>query len=222
MKLSNPYVISISVIILLVIGILLIRPPVPYEIYQGYDRTVDRNFSNSNEEQALKIAENFNYSALFEINGVSGSGRDIWIEYANNQTLAFIDSFAKEYKSNAHITLNYSVWVYEFNQLDIKKINTNFSIISGNIDYATKNASYSDSYSQFFNYNSTTVSLSKENNDFNITYSGTGFIVDMKLKFDNVFGSLGATFSYVRQTLIIDSQYNILNIYFHPTTHIIS
>lgn len=220
---QNPIIIII-VFLLSILGISFFNIPSFYpNIYQGYDRNVSQYYSTSNQEKVLGLAESFDYGKLLDTNGVTGGGKDIWIEYINNETLKYIDSYAEANKQNTHITLNYTSWVYEFNQIILSKTSNDFSILANGINYATKNSTgYSEKYSLLYNYNSSSNWYDKIETDFNISYTFHGYIVDMKLTFDNVFGDLGATFSSIRQTLIFSENYEILHLLFHPTEHYIS
>ena len=52
-----------------------------------------------------------------------------------------------------------------------------------------------------------------ENSNFAYNYTQSGYIVDFKLSFSSVFGKFDAMYSYVRQTLVLDSNFWIKNIF---------
>lgn len=230
MKNSNSTTILISFsVIIIVLGTVFILPILynpqtnnSYHYpYEGYDRYINRYYNSSDQEKALNIAESFNYSKLLDISLSSGTNMDIYVNFISNSTIQFIDSYALNNINRTHVTLNYTAWVYDFNQVKILKSGSSISILSNGINYAIRNASsMADELRWFYTYNQTSNWYDKENNDFNYNYTDSGYIIDMKLSFDNVFGDLGATGTNIRQTLILDANFTILNICFGKSSYI--
>lgn len=212
---------SIGIIVVIIISVLgigiLFNPNNLFNFYQGYYKTINRYTTSPNQERALILAESFDYSKLLNRDVVTGNDRSIWLEYISNETFNFIDSYADANKANTRITLNYTAWVYEFTDLELTNSSNNFSILSNGINYASKNSTEDDNYKAFYQYNPITNWFDKQDTNFSINYKKNGFIVDMKLDFNNIYGALAGTSSYIRQTLIFNDNYQILHIFFHPT-----
>ena len=179
----------------------------------NYDRYINRYYSSPYQEHALNLSEQLDYTNLFQSNGVSGGENNTFKGFINAYTLNSFDSYAQSHKNNAQITLNYTAWVYNFNSVQITKEGKNVSIFSDGINFATKNATGNfPRYTSFFTSNTTQYVFIKENGNFTYNYAQSGYIVDMKQLFSYVY-ALGSSVTYIRQTLILSTNYWIKSIF---------
>ena len=177
----------------------------------GYDKSVNSFYKTSEEQKALIVAESFDYGKLLNTSEVRGKYPDLFMNYINNDSINVINTFEKQNEFTSHLVLNYTTFVYDFASVRIfKYFGNSYYTLSNRSNYEINyNFRFSVSYNSLFIYNSTNFNFTKQINDFNRTYSYSGYVVDMGLR----LATPTAT-SWIIQTVIIDSTYSIQAIFF--------
>jgi len=184
-KYKKPVIIIIAVIIIIIIVRFFI-------MYGHYNRKIERNIDNKDEEKALEIVENYNYSEIFNLE------RYLYGKWANFIDSDVIEHYNEEYEklkeqwARRNVKLNYKTEVYNLSNLEI-----NYDYIPVYDEYKLK---INDTNEKFVNvrgevlpnliaiFNGSNYSKFDINKDFEIDFSEI-YLVYLNFEFWDFWGA---------------------------------
>jgi len=187
----------------------------------AYEKTIIRNTSNVEEANALTIAENINYSDIFDLQRFTTNDHDENIYYDETYlyyTWAhFIDTKAIEYydhrfenlkvgprsvKKPISIKFHYKANVSTWDQIRVVYVPYTIQILSPNGSVCS---TFSTGEMLFaYRNNSKYQSITAEEINFSLSKS---YVIEMKLEYEETWGPLAAFNSDVHQIIIVDENF---------------
>jgi len=192
-------------------------------VERHYEKAIVRNTDNAEEKNALLAAENTNYTGIFNLDRFTKSenSHDAWpYTWANLIDTGVIEYYDDRYENlkgtPRDIGFHYEANVYSWNQIRMVYVpppengsiyNDSLSIISLNGSLLLQNAKYTGpAWGMRFAYgnNSGYREIQADEIDFSFSES---YVVEMKLRYSEVYGPLAAFYSDVYQIIIVNQDF---------------
>jgi hypothetical protein len=196
--------------------------------YQGYHRHVERLFSNEDEEVALRAAESLYLEHVVNQSRWKDGGTGFWANYFDNETIPGADRFAQEHKQRAYISLSYVARVLSIQnfRLEIAGFGNWTFLRSVDVTSSWKNDSlgiwsYNDPYQSWIIvvYNSTSQAYEQLWPPVYWLLEKPGYLVFLELYFSDMSGPLAATYTWLTQFVVVDSQFEPVLVIVKPLVH---
>ncbi len=193
--------------------------PTPTPTLGGYEKSIIINTNNTEEENALSVAENTNYTSIFKVErfysvgGGSGYINETWANFIDTEVINYYNERFESLKGQPrNMTFSYEANVYTWNQISVVYASNNHpvQILSSNGTVLLENADYTGVIfgMRFFCRNASgyqEIQTSQINFSFPISY-----VVEMKLKYYENYGWLTSFSSDVYQIIIVDEHFEPL------------
>jgi len=194
------------------------------QISQRYQRTVNRNFESSYEEQAISEAESLNYTAITSKDRFDGSSDpQAYLnhsDYLSYVSPNFVDSEVLSYyearyvnqqgkEAPSHIELTYSANASQCSKLRIYNSlpPPNVSWHNTTIVISTPNITIVSGAMQFFYKNQSSYQTIEWGYDFSFSDC---YLVKTRLEYSEVYAPLAAFFARVDQIVVLDRNFEPL------------
>jgi len=213
--------ITTIIIILIIISILAIAYIRFFVIYHGYHREINRNIDNIEEEKALEIVENYNYSEVFDIERFTDASMD----WANFIDLSIIDHYNSKYESLREQDAKHNVdFIYKAEVYKIQELILKYDFIPVYEEYSLK---IYDANERIVNirgevlpniiasFNETTFTLQNKEMDFKINFSNV-YLVNLELDYSDQWGPLAGYGVQIYQVVVLDMNFQPLFIFIDP------
>jgi hypothetical protein len=188
-----------------------------------YDKSIIRNTDNVEEENALAVAENADYSAIFNVqrfttwDDSNETWPYTWANLIDSQVIEYYDDRFESLKGTSQsIEFHYETNVYTWDQIHVVYIpaptggnihNDSIQVLSQNGSLLFENADFTGPTwgMQFaYRYNSEHQAIQANQIDFSFSKS---YVIEMQLKYNEVWGSLAAFYADVYQIIIVDQNF---------------
>ena len=188
-------------------------------MYGHYNRKIERNVDNKDEEKALEIVENYNYSEIFNLE------RYLYGKWANFIDSDVIEHYNKEYEklkdqwARHNVELIYKAEVYNITNLEI-----NYDYIPVYDEYKLKiydaNKKFVDIRGEVLpeiiaTFNGTDYTLYNVEIDFKLNFSNI-YLVYLNFYYSDYYGSLAGYFLEIYQIIIMDMNFQPIFIFIDP------
>jgi hypothetical protein len=194
-----------------------------------YSKSITRNTSNTEEQNALSVSENVNYASIFKMtrftgpHGWQGNTSDYsdytWASLIDSEVINYYDARSNSLKGNASIAYNYTATVHSWGQISITHVpelvransdNASLRILGSNGTILFQNDGWATHYAYYDGSGYRPVNA----NDINFNLSKS-YVVEMNLRYSETYGPLAGFFSRVIQTVIMDEncQPRLISIY---------
>jgi hypothetical protein len=192
--------------------------PTPTPTPGGYNKSIIINTNTTEEENALSVANKFNYSSILKAErfySVGGSGYYdyTFANFIDEEVLNYYDNRFESLKGQPkNMTFSYEANVYTWNQISVAYVSSTNSlhVISSNGTVLFKNAKYTGPIfgMRFFCQNDSGYQEIKTGQiDFSFS---TSHLVEMKFKYSETYNPLAAFMSDVYQIIIFDEHFEPL------------
>ena len=186
-----------------------------------YERSIVRNTSNVEEANALTIAENSNYSEIFNLQRFTTWNHDetwayTWANFIDTQVIEYYDNRFENLKPEG-IKFHYEANVFTWDHIRVIYVpapegETNLDadaiqVLSLNGSVLFENAQYTGPrWGMLFAYrnDSEYQKIMAEEINFSISKS---YVIEMTLDYDEIWGPLAAFFVKVYQIIIVDQDF---------------
>jgi len=195
----------------------------------GGGKSIVRNTDNAEEETALLAAENANYTDIFKVERFRGLG---WFsnpsDYSQYTRANFIDAEVIKYYDNRFeslegkpkdIEFSYEANVYAWNQIHIvngsppengSRYDDSITVSSPNGTILFKNADFTGpNWGMVFFYGNSSGYREIQAGTIDLEFSNC-YVMEMKLKYSEVYGPLAAFISNVYEIIIVDKNFTPL------------
>jgi hypothetical protein len=181
-----------------------------------YEKSISRNFENSEQETALLTAETADYSEIFNITRFPEYGDNSVYRAPNFIDEKVVEYYDKQFGSNERAignTFNYTANVYTSDKIQTFFENKTNKI--GVVHISNSNGSILSTYSVYglYAYNNGTGIERIKGSLIDFEFVNC-YLVSLNLEYSETYGNISAFISLSRQTIIMDSRYNILFIGF--------
>ena len=184
----------------------------------SYDKSIIVNTDTAEEENALSVTENINYTSIFKVErfysvGGSGSYNYTWANFIDKEVLKYYEERFESLKGQPrNMTFSYEANVYSWNQIDVVYASSTYPIqvVSSNGTILFRNANYTgvNFGMRFFSQNDSGYQeIQASQINFSFT---TSYVVEMKLKYSETYNPLAGYMSNVYQIIIVDEQFEPL------------
>jgi len=219
MNKKNLLTISVFIVVLVIISSLLwsvLFPQIPLK----YEKTITRNFDNSEEQSAITAAESIDYSSITSLERFGGSDDSenylhpsTYISYAHAN---FIDSDVIDYYQTRYenqqgkeiprqVELNYEANATKFSQFRIFNSPAPKGVSWHNITIVMSASNGSKEVNsgnmQFFYKNQTSYQITRWDYDFNFSDC---HVIEMKLRYSEIYAPIAGFFVTVHQIIVLD------------------
>ena len=192
-----------------------------------YERTIVRNTSNIEEANALTIAENSNYTEIFNLQRFTTWNHDetwayTWANFIDTQVIKYYDDRFENLKGRIigkpeGIKFRYEANVFTWDQIRvvyvpppegasiyddaIQVLSLNGSVLFGNAQYTGPRWGMKFAYWN----DSECQRITAEEIDFSLSKS---YVIEMTLNYDEVWGPLAGFLVGVYQIIIVDQDFS--------------
>jgi hypothetical protein len=211
------------------------------DTHPKYERTIVRHTSNLQEANALTIAENSNYSNIFNLQRFTTMNHNetwayTWANFIDTQVIEYYDDRFENLKGKIgdikpeSIRFHYEANVFAWDQIRVVYIpapeggsiyDDSIQILSPNGSVLLENAQYTGPrWGMKFAYGngSEYQRITAEEINFSLAKS---YVIEMTLRYDEIWGPLAAFFVKVYQIIIVD-QYFMPLLFFIQSDQLIS
>ena len=171
-----------------------------------YERSIVRNTSNVEEANALTIAENSNYSEIFNLQRFTTSNHYetwayTWANFIDTQVIEYYDNRFENLKPE-DIKFHYEANVSTWDQVRVVYDDA-MQVLSRNGSVLWKNSHWWDTSLMKFAYrnDSEYQEITAEEINFSLSKS---YVIEMTLDYDEIWGPLSGSFTWVSQIIIVD------------------
>jgi hypothetical protein len=177
-----------------------------------YEKSIVRNTDNAEEEQALSAAENSDYLTIFNITRFTESGTYTWASCIDNAVINYYDSRFENMKGKPEETeFHYEANVYAWSDIRVvmpeNANNDTIRVLSANGMVLFENADYTGpSWGMQFALRNGSEYQKIQPSEVNFTFSKS-YVVEMKLRYSEVYAPLAAFYSDVYQIIVVDENY---------------
>jgi len=192
-------------------------------VFSGkYEKVIIRNISNIDEAYALTVAENSNYSDIFDLQRfTTGNPNEtwpyIWANFIDTQVIEYYDDRFENLKGKPRsIKFRYEANVFAWDQIRVVYVpapeggniyDDAIQVLSLNGSVLFENAQYTGpKWGMVFAYrnDSEYQKIMAEEINFSLSKS---YVIEMTLTYDEVYGPLAAFIADVYQIIIIDQDF---------------
>lgn len=180
-----------------------------------YEKTIVRNTSNIEEANALTVAEDFNYTHIFDSQRfITSSHNDplasTWANFIDTQVIEYCDNRYESLKGKLEgrrpegIRFQYEANVFTWNQTRVVYVpppEGAIQVLSQNGSVLFQNAKYTAPTEFAYRNDSEYQRITAEEINFSLSKS---YVVEMKLLYDEAYGPLASFASKVYQIIIVD------------------
>ena len=220
-------------LVLLVVGIILVLAVFPFllppvrisgTVYGHYERKIERNAKNEFEVQALRTVENFNYSSIFGLSRFEEVG-DVWANFIDLLVIEYYNdtyNSLQQRRASHNVSFHYTANVSSYDRINvILDRNDRLFVVDENdsllleapefagVDWGMKFAHWSGSGYEILD------------GPFSLNFSNS-CVLEMSLRFDDVFGNLGAYYVWVYQLIVVDENLEPVLLCVQPSSHIVA
>lgn len=197
------------------------------DTHPEYERTIARNTSNLQEANALTIAENSDYSTIFDLQRFTAMNHNetwayTWANFIDTQVTEYYDDRFENLKGKIgdikpkSIRFHYEADVFAWDQIRVIYIpapeggsiyDDSIQILSANGSVLLENAQYTGPrWGMKFAYwnGSEYQRITAEDINFSLAKS---YVIEMTLRYDEIWGPLAAFFAKVYQITIADQHF---------------
>ncbi len=194
-----------------------------------YDKSIVKNVSTPEEEQALFAAENANYTNIFQMERFDGSSDPdsylhpgLYLEYTyanfiDSEVLHYYGTRFESLKGKTKLTeYNYEANVHTWSNIrfstgpmvdNASRYNDTITISSPNGTVLFRNADYTGaSWGMKFAYRNGTTYQMLDAGGIDLDFADC-YVVEMNLKYSETYAPLAAFFSDVYQIVIVDKNF---------------
>ena len=217
-------VVIISISISYLVWLLYVR----HDTHPEYERTIVRNTSNVEQANALTIAENSDYSDIFNLQRFTTSNHDdilayTWANFVDTQAIEYYDDRFENLKGKhgdikpKAIRFHYEANVFTWDQIRvvyvpapegetnldadaIKVLSLNGSVLFENAQYTGPGLGMKFAYRHDSEYQRITA----EEIDFSLSKS---YVIEMTLHYEEYWGPLAGFIVRVYQIVIVDQNF---------------
>ena len=184
----------------------------------GYEKSIIINTDNIEEENALSVADNFNYSSLLQVEqfySVGGSDyyNYTWANFIDKEVINYYNDRFESLKGQPkNMTFNYTANVYAWNQTGVVYDPGTYLIhvISSNGTVLFKSAKYTGpNFGMRYFCKNDSGYQEIQTGQINFNFSTT-YVVEMKLKYSETYNPLAGYMSDVYQIIIVDEHFEPL------------
>lgn len=188
----------------------------------AYERTIIRNTSNVQEANVLTIAENSNYSDIFNLERFTTWNHNetwayTWANFADTQVIEYYDDRFENLKGKAGgIRFHYQANVSTWDQIHVLYVpapkganiyDDAIQVLSLNGSVLFENAQYTGPrWGMRFAYRNDSEYLKIVAEEINFSLPES-YIIEMTLEYDEIWGPLAAFFVRVYQIIIVDQDF---------------
>lgn len=214
--------ITLIIIISILISYLIWSLYLHRDTHPKYERTIVRNTTNLQETNALTIAENSNYSNIFNMQRFTTMNHNetwayTWANFIDTQVIQYYDDRFENLKGKiGSIRFHYEANVFAWDQIRVVYIpapeganiySDSIQILSLNGSVLLENAQYTGPrWGMKFAYrnDSEYQRITAEEINFSLSKS---YVIEMTLDYDEIWGPLAAFYVRVYQIIIVDQYF---------------
>jgi hypothetical protein len=187
-----------------------------------YEKSIIRDTETAEEENALVAAENVNYTDVFKTDRFTGLSNSNLSDYSSYTYANFIDAVVIKYYDNRFESLkgkprdmkfNYTANVQVWDKIHAVYVPApeNESKYTAKVRILSSNGTILNEYTGYARYAYSNASGIQEVQASAVDFEFSNcYVVEMRLEYSEIYGNVGAFFSDVNQTVIIDESYNPL------------
>jgi hypothetical protein len=195
----------------------------------GGGKSIVRNTDNAEEETALLAAENANYTDIFKVERFRGLGgfsnpsdysQYTWANFIDAEVIKYYDNRFESLEGKPEdIEFSYEANVYAWNQIHIvngsppengSRYDDSITVSSPNGTILFKNADFTGpNWGMVFFYGNSSGYREIQAGTIDLEFSNC-YVMEMKLKYSEVYGPLAAFISNVYEIIIVDKNFTPL------------
>ncbi len=185
----------------------------------SYEKSISINTDNSEEANALSVAENINYSSIlgverfFGYNGTDYYGHETWAKFIDTEVINYYNNRFEILKGQPRsMSFSYAANVYTWNQIGVIYVpeNRSLNVLSANGTVLVKSAQFTGpifGMRYFCRNGSEYQEIQTDQINFNFS---TSYVVEMNLKHYEGYGPLYAFMTDVYHITILDEHFEPL------------
>jgi len=203
-----------------------------------YSMDVERYFDTEDEERAIEVAQNLNYTNYT----ILQRWEDSWANYIDSEVIDHYNTSYYEDMENereADVTFRYYAWSEYYLEMDLRLKRDHHGLVvrvNGDDPFSNhdgKDIYYYMDYEEMFlghmengswsvdKYSSYGGGAYRNDVDLYLHFNNSYF-VKMYLSYDDIWGSLAARYVETFQFVVLDSEFNVLVIGVHPSPWMVS
>ena len=184
----------------------------------SYNKSIIINTNNTEEENALSVAESTNYNSIFKVErfySVGGSGyyNYTWANFIDKEVLNYFDERFESLKGQPrNMTFSYEANVYSWNQIEVVYASSTYPIqvINSNATILFRNANYTGvNFGMRFFCQNDSGYQEIQTSQINFSFA-TSYVAEMKFKYSENYNPLAGYMSDVYQIIIVGEQFEPL------------